>query len=46
MSHIATYVLLVKGEVAGFYSLGMSEVELRTKHRKEVRQVIRAKELC
>ncbi len=36
VSHIATYVLLVKGEVAGFYSLGMSEVELRTKHRKEV----------
>lgn len=33
-SHIATYVLLVKGEVAGFYSLGMSEVELRTQHRK------------
>lgn len=33
-SHIATYVLLVKGEVAGFYSLGMSEVKLRTQHRK------------
>jgi hypothetical protein len=32
--HIATYVLLVRGEVAGFYSLGMSEIELRTKHRK------------
>lgn len=33
-SHIATYVLLVRGEIAGFYSLGMSEVELRTQHRK------------
>ena len=33
-SHIATYVLLARGEVAGFYSLGMSEVELRTQHRK------------
>lgn len=33
-SHIATYVLLVEGEVAGFYSLGMSEVELRSQHRK------------
>ena len=27
-------MLLVKGQVAGFYSLGMSEVELRTQHRK------------
>jgi hypothetical protein len=36
VGHIATYVLLVKGKVAGFYSLGMSEVELRTQHRKEV----------
>lgn len=36
VGHIATYVLLVKDEVAGFYSLGMSEVELRTRHRKEV----------
>jgi hypothetical protein len=35
-SHIATYLLLVKGEVAGFYSLGMSEVELRTQHRKKL----------
>lgn len=33
-SHVATYVLLVEGEVAGFYSLGMSEVELRSQHRK------------
>jgi len=33
-SHIATYVLLVEGRVAGFYSLGMSEVELRSQHRK------------
>jgi hypothetical protein len=33
-SHIATYVLLGKGEVAGFYSLGMGEVELRTRHRE------------
>jgi hypothetical protein len=33
-SHIATYLLLVEGEVAGFYSLGMSEVELRSQHRK------------
>lgn len=33
-SHIATYVLLVKAEVAGFYSLGMGEVELRTQHRE------------
>jgi hypothetical protein len=35
-SHIATYVLLFKGEVASFYSLGMSEVELRTQHRKGI----------
>lgn len=35
-SHIATYVLLVEGEVAGFYSLGMSEVELRSQHRKGI----------
>jgi hypothetical protein len=35
-SHIATYVLLVKGEVGAFYSLGMSEVELRTKQRKKL----------
>lgn len=35
-SHIATYALLVRGEVAGFYSLGMSEVELRSQHRKEI----------
>lgn len=32
--HVATYALLVKGEVAGFYSLGMGEVELRSQHRK------------
>lgn len=35
VGHIATYVLMLRGEVAGFYSLGMSEVELRTQHRKE-----------
>lgn len=35
-SHVATYVLLIEGEVAGFYSLGMSEVELRTQHRRVV----------
>jgi hypothetical protein len=35
-SHIATYVLLVEGEVAGFYALGMSEVELRSQHRKGI----------
>jgi hypothetical protein len=35
-SHIATYVLLVEGDVAGFYSLGMSEVELRSQHRKGI----------
>lgn len=35
-SHIATYVVLVEGEVAGFYSLGMSEVELRSQHRKGI----------
>jgi hypothetical protein len=34
--HIATYALIVRGEVAGFYSLGMSEIELRTQHRKQV----------
>jgi hypothetical protein len=33
-AHIATYVLLLEGEVAAFYSLGMSEVELRTEHPK------------
>lgn len=35
-SHIATYVLLIGGAVAGFYSLGMSEVELRTQHREKL----------
>lgn len=35
-SHVATYVLLREGEVAGFYSLGMSEVELRSEHRKQI----------
>lgn len=35
-SHIATYLLLMKGEVAGFYSLGMSEVELRTQQRQKL----------
>lgn len=35
-SHIATYVLLMKGEVAGFYSLGMSEVELRKQQRQKL----------
>jgi hypothetical protein len=35
-SHIATYILLVEGEVAAFYSLGMSEVELRTRHREQL----------
>jgi len=35
-SHVATYVLLVDGEVVGFYSLGMSEVELRSQHRKGI----------
>lgn len=34
--HNATYVLLIGGEVAGFYSLGMSEVELRTEQRKKL----------
>lgn len=34
--HIATYVLLDEGEVAGFYALGMSEVELRSQHRKGI----------
>ena len=46
VSHIATYLLLVKGEVTGFYSLGMSEVELRTKHAKRSRRAIRARALC
>ena len=32
--HVATYLLIVDGEVAAFYSLGMSEVELRTDQRK------------
>lgn len=36
VGHIATYVLLVEGEVAAFYSLGMGEVELRTQHRKRL----------
>lgn len=35
-SHIATYVLLIEGDVAGFYSLGMSEIELRSQHRKGI----------
>ena len=35
-SHVATYVLLIESEVAGFYSLGMSEVELRSQHRKGI----------
>lgn len=35
-SSIATYVLLIKGNVAGFYSLGMGEVELRSQHRKAI----------
>ncbi len=35
-SHIATYVLLVDGEVAAFYSLGMGELELRTQQRKQL----------
>ena len=35
-SHVATYVLLTKDDVAGFYSLGMSEVELRSQHRKGI----------
>jgi hypothetical protein len=35
-SHIATYLLLMRGEVAGFYSLGMSEVELRTQQRQKL----------
>ena len=35
-SHIATYVLLVENDMAGFYSLGMSEVELRSQHRKGI----------
>jgi hypothetical protein len=34
--HVATYLLLVDDEVAGFYSLGMSEVELRSQHRKGI----------
>lgn len=32
--HIATYILLRGEELAAFYSLGMSEVELRSEHRK------------
>jgi hypothetical protein len=35
-ANIATYILLLEGEVAAFYSLGMSEVELRTQHRKRL----------
>jgi hypothetical protein len=35
-SHIATYMLLFQGEIAGYYSLGMSEVTMRTRHRKEI----------
>jgi len=35
-SHIATYLMLVQGDVGGFYSLGMSEVELRSQHRKGI----------
>lgn len=34
VGNIATYVLLHEGEVGAFYSLGMSELELRTSHRK------------
>lgn len=36
MGRIATYVLLPGGEVVAFYSLGMSEVLLRTEHRKSL----------
>ena len=36
MGRIATYVLLRDGKVAAFYSLGMSEVMLRTQHRKQL----------
>lgn len=36
MDHIATYVLVQGGEVRAFYSLGMSEAELRTSHREKV----------
>jgi hypothetical protein len=35
-AHVATYVLLLEGEVAAFYSLGMGEVELRTQHRRSL----------
>jgi hypothetical protein len=35
-AHIATYVFLVSNEIAAFYSLGMSEVELRTKQRQKL----------
>ncbi len=35
-AHIATYVLLDGDQVRAFYSLGMSEVELRTQHRKKL----------
>lgn len=34
--HVATYALLLDGEIGGFYSLGMSEVTLRTQQRKEL----------
>ncbi len=34
--HIATYVLVRDGAVAAFYSVGMSEVELRTEHRRKL----------
>lgn len=36
MDHIATYVLVQGGEVRAFYSLDMSEAELRTSHREKV----------
>lgn len=36
VGRIATYVLLRDGEVVAFYSLGMSEVLLRTQHREEL----------
>lgn len=35
-AHVATYLLLTGGEIAAFYALGMSEVELRTQHRKKL----------
>lgn len=34
--HIATYLLLGGQDVIAFYALGMSEVELRTQHRKKL----------